>query len=88
VVDVRFTFSLGKLDDFLSVLSLVTSAPAMIQLGLGDDGEAIESFDKALAEHDMDIVYLGSNFYFDSNRQPLKENPKYKPLLRKIGLPK
>ena len=59
----------------------------LIHIGLGNDDQALEWFDKALQDSDMDLIYLGSNFYFDGNRQPLRENPKYKPLLRKLGLP-
>lgn len=58
-----------------------------IHLGLGNDEQALELFDKSLQEREANLIFLGSNSYFDGNREPLRENLQYKPLLRKIGLP-
>ena len=58
-----------------------------IHLGLGNDEQALEMFEKSLQESEANLPFLGSNFYFDGNRQPLRDNPKFQPLLRKIGLP-
>jgi len=35
----------------------------------------------------MAVIFLGSNFSFDADRKPLRDNPRYQPLLRRIGLP-
>jgi serine/threonine protein kinase/Flp pilus assembly protein TadD len=59
----------------------------LLYLGLGEDAKAIEWFERALDEGDMALNYLGSNFYWDADRKPLRENPTYQPLLRRIGLP-
>ena len=59
----------------------------LIHMGLGNDEQALELFDKALQENEPNLLFLGSNFYFDGNRHPLRDNPKYQPLLREIGLP-
>ena len=59
----------------------------LLYLGMGEDDKAIEWFERALDEGDMAIVYVGSNFYWDADRKPLRDNPKYQSLLRRIGLP-
>ena len=59
----------------------------LLYLGMGEVDKAIEWLDKALDEDDMALIFLGSNFYWDADRKPLRDNPKYHPLLRRIGLP-
>ena len=59
----------------------------LIYLGLGDDDKALKWFNKSFEDRDMAMIYLGSNFYFDSERRRLRDNPKYQELLRRIGLP-
>jgi len=59
----------------------------LLYLGMGNDVKAIEWFERALEDGDMAVVYLGSNFYWDADRKPLRDNPKYQRLLRRIGLP-
>jgi len=59
----------------------------LLYLGMGEDDKAIEWFERAIDDGDMAVIFLGSNFSFDADRKPLRDNPRYQPLLRRIGLP-
>ena len=55
----------------------------VIYTGLGDTSRALEWFDKAYEEHSGFLVYA----YLDPRLQPLRSEPPFRDLLRRMGLP-
>ncbi len=56
---------------------------AVVYAGLGENDEAMEWLEKALAEHNAGLMTLKVHPVFD----PLRSDPRYQDLLRRIGLP-
>lgn len=56
---------------------------ATLYASLGDREEAFASLDRAYAAHDLQLQYLGS----DSGYDPLRSDPRFANLLRKVGIP-
>jgi tetratricopeptide (TPR) repeat protein len=61
---------------------LSAKAIALRYLDAGDTGRAIDWLEKAYEEHDPNLPYLGMPLY-----DPLRSNPRFQDLLRRIGLP-
>jgi len=55
---------------------------AVVYAGLGENDEAMECLEKALAEHNAGLMMLKVHPVFD----PLRSHPRYQDLLRRIGL--
>ena len=55
---------------------------AWIQVGLGDKATALDCLEKGFAEHDSWVVYLK----VDPILAPLRDEPRYRALLKKMGL--
>jgi eukaryotic-like serine/threonine-protein kinase len=55
---------------------------AVVYAGLGENDEAMECLEKALAEHNAGLMMLKVHPVFD----PLRSDPRYQDLLRRIGL--
>ena len=55
----------------------------MIYAGLGDKDQAFACLDKAYELRDSGIVFIKVDPLFD----PLRDDPRFKNLLRRIGLP-
>jgi len=56
----------------------------MIYTALGDKEQAFSWLEKALAENDIALPYLKVNPAFD----PLRSDPRFAELLKKVGLEK
>jgi hypothetical protein len=56
---------------------------AVIYLGLGDKEKALSALDRAYAAHDLQLRYLGVDPHYD----PLRSEPRFQELIRKVGLP-
>ncbi len=56
---------------------------ARIHVGLGDHEQALEWLDKALEDRDPFMVDLSADPWLD----PLRSNPKFRELMRRVGLP-
>jgi eukaryotic-like serine/threonine-protein kinase len=56
---------------------------AGIHIGLGDDDRAMEYLEKSYEEHSHWLIYL----HFDPGMDPLRANPRFEDLLKRIGLP-
>ena len=56
---------------------------AGIHIGLGEDDRAIECLEKAYAEHSHWLIYL----HIDPGMDALRYHPRFKDLLRRVGLP-
>jgi serine/threonine protein kinase/Tol biopolymer transport system component/tetratricopeptide (TPR) repeat protein len=55
---------------------------AVIYVGLGERDEALQWLEKAYLEHSDDLIYLKVDPIFD----PLRSDPRFKDLLRRVGL--
>jgi serine/threonine protein kinase/Tfp pilus assembly protein PilF len=56
---------------------------AGIQIGLGEEGRAIEYLEKSLEERSHWLVYL----HIDPSMDGLRSDPRFQSLLRRVGLP-
>jgi hypothetical protein len=56
---------------------------AEIYIGLGEKEQALASLEKAYADRSMYLTFLKVDPQFDS----LRSDPRYKDLLRRVGLP-
>jgi serine/threonine protein kinase/Tol biopolymer transport system component/Tfp pilus assembly protein PilF len=56
---------------------------AIIHVGLGRTDEALQWLERAYLEHSDDLIYLKVDPVFDS----LRSDPRFKDLLRRVGLP-
>ena len=56
---------------------------AILYVPLGDKEQAIASLEKAYQEHEGGLRYLKTGTSFD----PLRSDPRFQDLLRRIGLP-
>ena len=56
---------------------------AEIYIGLGDKEQALASLEKAYADRSMLLTFLKVDPEFDS----LRSDPRFKDLLRRVGLP-
>jgi tetratricopeptide (TPR) repeat protein len=54
----------------------------VLYAALGEREQAFASFEKAYAAHDLQLQYLGWDPSFDS----LREDPRFKDLMRRVGL--
>ena len=54
----------------------------VLYAALGEREQAFASFEKAYAAHDLQLQYLGVDSSFDS----LREDPRFKDLMRRVGL--
>ena len=56
---------------------------AIVYAGLGDKDHALALLERALKEHDDSLIYIRSQALFD----PLRAEPRFKALLRKMAFP-
>ena len=56
---------------------------AVVYVGLGDKDRAFESLEKGYDERDTSIFILKADYRMD----PLRSDPRYHELLRRMGLP-
>jgi tetratricopeptide (TPR) repeat protein len=56
---------------------------AVLYAGLGKNDEAFQSLERAYSTHDLQLQYLGVEPSFDS----LRSDPRFKDLMRRVGLP-
>ncbi|MEO8042476.1 MAG: tetratricopeptide repeat protein [Acidobacteriota bacterium] len=56
---------------------------AILYAALGKPEQAFVLLEKAFAEHDLQLIYLGVDPYYDS----LRSDPRFVDLLRRVGLP-
>jgi len=63
--------------------SAVSSQYAAIQAQLGQIDQAFAELDNAVAAKDSGLIYLRSDPIFD----PIRGDPRYAPLLRKLHFP-
>ena len=59
------------------------STIAMAYAGLGEKDKAFEWLDKSYESHDEAILWLKNHPMFE----PLREDPRYKPMLKRLNLP-
>ncbi len=59
-------------------------AIAQLYADLGDKDHAFEWLNTAFQEHDISIISLRTDFLMD----PLRSDPRYVELVRKVGLPR
>ena len=83
--------NLGERDKALAILKELQATKEYVSPGelpvllaaLGMKDEAFASFEKAIAEHDLQMRYLKTDQHFD----PLRDDPRFAALLRRVGLP-
>jgi tetratricopeptide (TPR) repeat protein len=56
---------------------------AVLYLGLGDRENALSALERAYGAHDLQMGYLGVDPHYD----PLRSEPRFQELIRKVGLP-
>ena len=56
---------------------------ATVYVGLGEKEQALSLLERAYAQHDLQLQYLGVDPHFDS----LRSEPRFQELIRKVGLP-
>jgi len=56
---------------------------ATVRLGLGDTAGALTRLDRAVQDHDGGLVFLAVDPRYD----PVRQNPRFLCLLRRIGFP-
>jgi serine/threonine-protein kinase len=82
----RTTEALQILDDLTKLAKQKYVAPyffAGIHVGLGEHERAIEYLEKCCEEHSHWLIYL----HMDPSWDPLRDNPGFQGLLRRVGLP-
>jgi hypothetical protein len=55
----------------------------VITAGLGQKEQALSSLERAYTVHDLQMQFLGVDPHYDS----LRSEPRFKELMRKVGLP-
>ncbi len=55
---------------------------AVIYLGLDDKEKALSTLERALVVHDLQLVHLGVDPHYD----PIRSDPRFRELIRKVGL--
>jgi serine/threonine-protein kinase len=83
----------GRREEAIDILDALTTlakqkyvAPyffAKIHVGLGEHARAMECLEKSYAEHSHWLIYL----HMDPSMDPLRPNPNFQDLVRRIGLP-
>jgi len=56
---------------------------AVLYVGLGDKEQALSALERAYTAHDLQMQFLG----IDPHVDPLRSEPRFKELIRKVGLP-
>ena len=56
---------------------------AVLYLGMGDKEKSLSALERAYATHDLQMGYLGVDPHYD----PLRSEPRFQELIRKVGLP-
>jgi serine/threonine-protein kinase len=56
---------------------------AVLYLGLGDKEKSLSALERGYAAHDLQMGYLGVDPHYD----PLRSEPRFQELIRKVGLP-
>lgn len=56
---------------------------AVLYMGLDQKEQALSSLERAYAAHDLQLGYLGVEQHYD----PLRSEPRFQELIRKVGLP-
>ena len=56
---------------------------AVLYIGLGEKEQALSALERAYAAHDLQMQYLG----LDPSYDPLRSEPRFRELIRKVGLP-
>jgi hypothetical protein len=56
---------------------------AVAYAGLGQKEQALSSLERAYAAHDLQMQFLGADPHYDT----LRSEPRFKELMRKVGLP-
>lgn len=56
---------------------------AVLYLGLGDKEKSLSALERGYAAHDLQMGFLGVDPHYD----PLRSEPRFQELLRKVGLP-
>ncbi len=56
---------------------------AVLYVGLGDKEQALSALERAYTAHDLQMQFLGIEPHVD----PLRSEPRFKELVRKVGLP-
>ncbi len=75
---------LEELKQLLKKRYVPEASIAWIYIGLGEKDLAFEWLDKAYEEHDQSLLWLKGDPTYDS----IRVDPRFKELLRKIGLEK
>ena len=57
---------------------------AVLYMGLDQREQALSSLERAYAAHDLQMRYLGVDPHFD----PVRSEPRFQELIRKVGLPR
>lgn len=55
----------------------------MLYVGLGEKEQALSALELAFAAHDLQMRFLGVDPHYD----PLRSEPRFQELIRKVGLP-
>lgn len=56
---------------------------AVLYVGLGDKEHALSALERAYAAHDLQMQFVG----IDPHVDPLRSEPRFQELVRKLGLP-
>jgi hypothetical protein len=56
---------------------------AILYVGLGDKEQALTALERAYAAHDLQMLELGVDLHYD----PLRSEPRFQEIIRKVGLP-
>ena len=82
---------IGKRDEALAIVHELQRSKefvspvdwAVLDFGLGEKDQAYLMLEKAYAEHDIGLMYIGADPFFDGARS----DPHFQDLLRRVGLP-
>jgi TolB-like protein/TolA-binding protein len=72
-----------KLEDAVRIQGMGRYEIAMVYAGLGEDDEAFDWLEKAFSAHDKGLMYLK----IDPTLDPLRSDPRFSILVRRVGLP-